>query len=195
MIDRRVKKILGLNNFKTRIGLFLISIVLILPLIFLAVFNYQRVSFELTEGTLNEHRLAADLISLLIKERVDGLVGLGISLSTRASFVDLVARDKWSEAIKMLGGVPDDFPFIERVFLTNAKGVLLADIPEIKEVHGVDFSFRDWYQGVSKNWRPYVSEVYKRTAEPQFNVIAMAFPIKRDVASEILGILVLQIKL
>lgn len=70
----------------------------------------------------------------------------------------------------------------------------MADIPELPGVRGKNFSDRDWYKGVSHGWEPYVSNVYTRYAQPQLNVVATAIPIKGD-NREVLGILVLQIKL
>jgi hypothetical protein len=71
----------------------------------------------------------------------------------------------------------------------------MADTPSLPGAVGRDFSFRDWYKGVSRNWTPYLSLIYKRAASPRYNVIAAAFPIKHTTTQEILGILVLQIRL
>lgn len=66
--------------------------------------------------------------------------------------------------------------------------------PYVSRVRGRNFAFRDWYQGVSRAWQPYISKVYKRAAEPQLNVIAIAMPIKASDQT-VIGILVLQARL
>jgi signal transduction histidine kinase len=90
--------------------------------------------------------------------------------------------------------VPRDFPFIERVFLTDPGGTLMADTPALADVRGANFAYRDWYRGVSRTWEPYVSDAYQRAAAPRHHVIATAIPIKID-PQQIAGIFVLQVRL
>jgi signal transduction histidine kinase len=47
---------------------------------------------------------------------------------------------------------------------------------------------------VKRNWQPYVSELYRRTAEPQANVFVVAIPIK-SAKDKVLGILDIQVEL
>lgn len=94
----------------------------------------------------------------------------------------------------MLSLIPPEYTYIERIFIANPKGILVADAPSLPDVVGKDFSFRDWYKGVSRDWRPYVSNIYQRTAEPRYNVIAVTVPIK-ETTGAISGILVLQVRL
>jgi signal transduction histidine kinase len=90
--------------------------------------------------------------------------------------------------------VPEDFPFIERIFLADPEGTLRADTPPLPDVRGVNFAWRDWYQGVSRTWEPYVSNAYQRAAIPSYHVIAVAIPVKTD-QHDISGIVVLQVRL
>ena len=122
------------------------------------------------------------------------MVDVGVALATRVRFRDLVAQGEWTEAVKIMAGVPKDFPAIDRIFLTDRAGRQTADVPEAPELRGQDFSYRDWYKGVSAAWRPYVSVVFKRSAPPQINIIAVAIPI-RSQAGDVLGILVLQVRI
>ncbi len=80
---------------------------------------------------------------------------------------------------------------IERAFIASPKGVLLADYPHDPLVIGKNFSYRDWYKGVSKNWKPYVSEFFMRKARPQRYLFNIAVPMKTHDGN-ILGILVMQ---
>jgi len=123
------------------------------------------------------------------------LTDLGISLATRVRFRQLASEGHWVQAIEILKDVPKDFPFVDRIFLADAAGTLVADMPALRGIKGKSFAYRDWYQGVSANWKPYISDVYQRTAEPRFNVVALAFPIKAPQTEKISGILVLQVQL
>ena len=66
----------------------------------------------------------------------------------------------------------------ERAVITSPQGILLADYPPDPEVLGHDFSSRDWYRGVSRQWTPYVSDYYQQMAEPRNLVFSLAIPIK-----------------
>src|SRR5258708_37144337 len=59
---------------------------------------------------------------------------------------------------------------------------------------GRSFAERDWYKGVSKEWKTYVSDVYQRAAAPPANIFAVAAPIREDDGG-IVGALLLQVRL
>lgn len=171
-----------------------IFIIVVSPVVLISVFSYLRTHKELTEFTLSRRESIAYLAAATLKHQFDRLTDLGTSLATRVRFRQLASEGKWEEAIQILKGVPKDFPFIDRLFLADPSGTLMADIPPVLEVRGRNFSFRDWYRGVSAKWEPHISEVYKRAAAPQNNVVAVAAPIKSE-AQKVVGILVLQVQL
>jgi PAS domain S-box-containing protein len=147
----------------------------------------------LTELAMSHRTSLSESVAINLEAHFDNLKDIGSSLATRVQFRELVRQGRWTEAVKILESVPKDFPFIERLFLTDPQGTLLADTPELPGVRGNNFAMRDWYIGVSERWEPYVSEIYKRSAVPQYNVVATAVPI-RSPNQEIIGILVLQIR-
>ena len=163
-------------------------------IVLLLVQSYLAIDRDLTESTLARRQSVSFLAATLLSEKFDRLTDVGRSFATRVQFRQLIGGGKWDQASEILGNVPRDFPFIERLFLTDPSGVMMADIPELPGVRGKNFSDRDWYKGLSHGWEPYVSNVYTRYAQPQLNVVAVAVPIKGD-NREVLGILVLQIKL
>jgi len=159
--------------------------------IFFAINSYRSIDRELTDSALSRRLSIAELSASTLSEKFDRMIGIGIALATRVQFRKLIADKKWVEAAQILRDVPKDFPFIERLFLADIDGTEMADIPELPGVVGKNFAYREWYKGVSQNWEPYISPVYKRAAVPQRNVFAIAVPIKGD-SDEVLGILVLQ---
>lgn len=166
----------------------------ILPITIMAVFTYPWMKRNMMDLTLARRESLAYLTASFLEEKLDHFVDVGISLATRVKFRQLISQGEWDEAVKILEGIPRDLPYIERLFLADSAGILMADTPALPGVRGKNFAFRDWYKGVSKEWKPYVSEVYKRTAEPQYNVVAIAIPIKSE-DQKLLGILVMQLKL
>jgi signal transduction histidine kinase len=158
-----------------------------------SVQGYLAVDRELSSAALSRRSAVAQLAATTLAEKFARLVDLAVSLATRVRFRELVDEGKWTEAGAILREVPRDFPFIERLFLADVGGTLMADMPQVAAVRGTNFAFREWYQGVRAEWRPYVSPVYKRTVAPQLNVFAVAVPI-RNSAANVSGILVLQVR-
>lgn len=175
-----------------------ISILLLIVIAFSLLLTYN----DLTQESLTRRSTIVHLASTVVKERFMSLEELGVSLATRQRFSELVQQQKWEEAIPIMNTIPIDFPYVDRVFITDPKGILMADYPALPDVRGKDFSHRDWYKGVSKTWQPYVSEIYQRSAKPSWNVVAVAVPILSKTTlspgtteQTVTGILVLQIKL
>lgn len=177
-----------------------VFIAIVAPLLITDYFGYRAAEKQLTELTISRRESLAHLASTALKEKFDRIIDVGISLSTRVQFRKLIDAGKWDEAIKILESAPTDFPYIDTVVLFDSKGTVMAVTPltpSIREVIGKNFAHRDYYQGVSKDWRPYISEVFKRAVEPKYNVVSVAIPIKSDAISDqkIIGILLLTIKL
>jgi PAS domain S-box-containing protein len=167
--------------------------VMLAALIATAVQHYRAIDRELTEVALSRRAAVAQLAAVTLSEKFARLVDLATSFTTRPRVRDLVAEGKWVEASTFLQAVPHDFPFIERLLLTDVHGTLMADVPVAPDVQGMSFAFREWYQGVRREWRPYVSAAYRRTAEPQINVFAVAAPI-RNAGDDVAGILMVQVR-
>jgi PAS domain S-box-containing protein len=163
-------------------------------LISTAAYSYHKIDSELTAVALSRQAAVAQLMAGTLAEKFGRSIDVGISLSTRVQFRKLVTAGKWGKASDILLGVPSDFPYIERLFITDTAGTLQADVPALPGVRGVNFASRDWFRGVSRDWRPYVSPMYVRAALPRLDVFAVAVPIK-STAGQVAGILVLQIRI
>ena len=179
------------NDKRIQVAIFL---AIVFPVILIAAFAYIGTYRDLTEITLSRRQSIAYLAATALEQRFNRLTDIGVSLATRVRFRQLVSEGKWDEALEILKNVRVDFPFIDRVFLADPTGTLMADTPALPAVRGKNFAVRDWYRGVSNKWKPYVSDVYQRAAEPRYNVIAAAIPIKAE-KEEVVGILVLQLQL
>ena len=177
----------------SRAALYLALSTAVLGLAAVAWHTYREVERELTEAALSQRSALVRIAATTLGDRFDGLIDLSVSLATRVRFRELVAAGRWSDAVAILRGVPADFPHVERLFLADAQGTLRADTPELPGVRGRDFAHREWYAGVSKDWKPHITSVYVRTAQPQRAVFAAAVPV-RAPAGEVAAILVLQIR-
>lgn len=149
--------------------------------------------FSISSVIINKNEALAKLSAQIVKRRLDSVLIAGNAYSKNQRLVKFINEDKWREAVNSIAGLlREDFDNggPERIFLTDITGTLKAYFPKISWVSGQNFAFRDWYKGVTRNFEAYLSEVYKRTAKPQFNVVVFAFPIKdqRGVPIAILGI-------
>lgn len=159
-----------------------------------ALKSYRDIDKELTTVTFSRREAIAQLMAVTLEERFDRLVDIAISLSTQSQVQNLVSQGNWTDAIGFLHSVPRDLPQIERLFLTDPRGTLKADSPAVPGVRDRNFSHREWFEGVSRNWQAYVSPAYTRSAFPQMNVFAVAVPIKK-AKGNVVGILGLQIRI
>jgi signal transduction histidine kinase len=158
-----------------------------------AVESYRVVDRELTQSALERRSAVSFLAATVLSEKFDRLLDIGVALATRVRFRQLIDAGRWDEAIRILEGVPRDFPFIDRITLNDRDGTLRADIPSVPQLHGQNYAHRDWYQAVLRSGRPYVSRVYRRSDPPERNVFVAALPIKSE-AGGMLGMLVLQVR-
>jgi signal transduction histidine kinase len=168
-------------------------VVFISPVLLLSTFSYIKTRRDLTDFALSRRQTVAYLAAGVLKEKFDSLTAIGISLATRPRLREAVSTGKWNEAVRYLRSVPQDFPEVARISLTDPSGTLMADTPELSDVKGRNFAFRDWYQGVSKEWVPYLSDVYHRAADPRYCVIDLAVPIKAG-NQKVVGILLLEVQ-
>lgn len=160
----------------------------------LILLSYRSIDKELTDAALSRRASIADLAAATLSEKFERVTDIGVSLAIRQQVRDLISEGKWTEAGNYLEDITENFPFVDRVFLSDPNGTLMAFIPGESELIGKNFAFREWYQGVSRNWTPYVSPIYKRANEPQQNIFSVAVPI-RDRSSKVTGILVMQVQL
>ncbi len=172
----------------------IMAILAIIPISFAGFYSYQNTNQDMTESVLARRLDMSYLVATVLAEKLDRLVDVGVSLSTRVQFQRLVERKEWEGAIKFMESIPVTYSYIDRLVVTDSKGIIVADTPALPGVRGQDFSFRDWYQGVIRTGKPFISKIFKRRAEPQINIVAVAVPIKNREQA-LLGILMIQVKL
>ncbi len=172
----------------------LISFLFILPLLVMAVISYIHTRRDVDQQIYARRRALSELGATFIEEKLDHLVNIGVSYATRPYFIKFVEEDKWDEARGIISNALSNFSFISIFFLTDTDGNIKAGLPGQDELLGQNFAFRDWYKGVTSEWKPYVSEVYETRYKPFYKVVAITLPIK-DARGTPLGILAFLVKL
>lgn len=164
--------------------------VLVLPMGTLLYLIQTQVGTRLEEQAVYQNAMAAHLVSRSVKEHFEGLMNDVESFSQRSLLTELIEKkDVEGVRAQLKEWVTNNKDF-DRAFFVDAAGTLWADYPGDNSVLGVNFSFRDWYQGVSRTQRTYLSEIYQRTAYPQPYITAIAVPIwnaRREVTAYLVG--------
>ena len=112
---------------------------------------------------LNEDRIVAKLLSVSIQERKKAIIGSLQSYASRPLLIDAAKKKNFFAAMRELGDFKKDNADIESVFISDKEGNIWAINPPFEEIIGRNYAYRDWYKGVSRHWKPYVSNAQIRT--------------------------------
>lgn len=172
---------------RVTLGVLVFAALLFALLIFLIItFAHRSIEQELTRNNAS----MVGLVQQVVGEYFSSFADMGRLVSQRPDLIDAV-RERDVERVRAhLRALVASHPDNSRAFIADAGGVLRYDYPVDASVLGQDFSYRDWYRGVSEDQRPYLSLIYQRAALNAPYVVALATPIRSD--GEILGYLVYQ---
>ncbi|HEX2156514.1 MAG TPA: ATP-binding protein [Actinomycetes bacterium] len=139
----------------------------------------------------------ASASAVYVREQMDGLAELVGSYAKRPSVVGAMrqpaTRRNRATIAFHLQELQRSRRGIDVTFATEPSGRLLDVVPDTPSIVGRDFSFQDWYKGVTATGQPYVSEAYETAATGHARVVGAAVPV-RDPAGggqgRVLGILV-----
>jgi len=168
----------------------LITIILI-ALLIVAGFGFVQTRRMLVRREYTERKALASLSASIIDAKLNHLEDLGKSMAAKKSLQQFVAQKNWEEAIHTLKEIPDNFSCILQISVSNDSGIIMKSATE-KGTPNKSEPKSDWYRGVSKNWQPYLSGVYKRPDNTLSRVADFAIPIK-TVEGKPTGILIMQI--
>jgi signal transduction histidine kinase len=166
-----------------------------LPIGALASYAYNRARVTLEHHIEVGNHNAAVITGALVEQDFEHW------LTTLAGFARLpeviAAVEAHDEAAmrEWLQALIESKPRAERAFVTDPTGLLWSDFPRAPESLGHRFADRDWFQGLSAAWQPYVSRVYQRHAEPRLLLVAVAVPVRRHADGPALGAIVCQLPL
>ncbi len=169
----------------------LILVIVIMFVIFTATAFYLcHKHYESTvKQLLKEDRAAANLLSIVLKERIQTILKTMEAYSTRPLLIEAVKNKDVERAWLHLVNMKKSDPDIDIVVITDRQGNLWIASPERPNLIGINLAHRDWYKGVSRHWLPYVSDVVHRIAGEKDLAIQVAVPIF-DAGGDVVGILV-----
>ena len=170
-------------------GILLVAI----PVLSLAAFVYLTMAQSLETLLVQTCRDDAADCVYAITAKLDGDLAMGKLFASRLLLQEAILKNDQPMMTSQLQTLLTGSSSFERAVITSPQGILLADYPSVPEVLGQDFSSRDWYRGVSRQWTPYVSDYYQQMAEPRKLIFTLAIPIKSQ-DNHISGILLIQPK-
>jgi len=168
----------------------IVSLVLVFFLILSAatsflLYNHYR---ESREALLREDRKAASLISLIVEAYLNNIRSTMEAYAGRPLLVEAVLRKDDASARQHLTGLNRNGPGMDSLLITDRRGTVWTTLPDRPDVLGKNFAWRDWYQGVSREKKPYIAEAVLRVTAEKDTAIHIAVPIF-DEKKEIIGIL------
>ncbi len=163
------------------------------PIVLFAVVVASEIQRHVAEQVMADNLQTTRFVANRIEERLAGDTAFARAYAARPKVIEGLQRGDKQELDRHLQNLIENDSNIERAFITSPTGIQLAAYPEDLATLGKDFSQRDWYQGVAKGWRPYVSEFYLRAAKPPRYLFAIAVPVKAE-GGTVCGILVVQPK-
>jgi len=140
------------------------------------ILAYQACS-KAIEGTIRSNEMRATLLSKLILEHQRAAIGVLQVYANQRLFVDAVKRRDFEETLKHLVDLVNNNPEMDWPFLSNPDSTVWVNYPVDRQVLNKDLSHRDWYKGVSREWKPYISSVYKLIVGEQDLAVAVSVPV------------------
>jgi PAS domain S-box-containing protein len=170
-------------------SVFVLSLLLSFAIIFGAAGIVAYKSYtKAIDATIRSNETKANLLAKLILEHQRAAIGVLRSYAGRPLLVQSVKRNDFEEALKHLTDLAKHNPEMDWPFIANPDSTVWVNYPVDRLVMNKDLSYRDWYKGVSKEWKPYISSVYKLIVGQKDLAVAVSTPIL-DEKGKVIGIL------
>lgn len=168
--------------------------VLVIGLVFvvltaLTVYLFSERYKNTRDKSLRSDRGTASTFSLVLEEHFNKIIKGLESYTHRPLLLEAVSQRNVKEARRHLDDLRKTNPEINILAVSDKKGVVWITSPGRPETYGKDFSHRDWYKGVSRFWRPYVSNVLLRVTGEKDPGVFIAVPFF-DGGNKVTGVLV-----
>jgi PAS domain S-box-containing protein len=167
------------------------------PLALLAFVTVRIASDALNQEVKARLSSTASVSAIAVQRELQGLARIVNSYANRPSLISALAHGDPArydrEAItSQLSELQQAYPGIVGSSLARPDGRLVDVVPATPSIIGRDFSYRDWYRGVTASGKPYVSEAVQSAATGHPLVVAAAalIPAPGPGEGRTLGILV-----
>jgi signal transduction histidine kinase/DNA-binding response OmpR family regulator len=161
------------------------ALVSVVPLGLLTYFSISLASHAVEREVKARMSSTAALSADVVRQELNGLTQLTQSYAARPSLVAALRDDTRTQAEsallrRHLGELRLARTGIYTTFLAETDGTLIDIVPATPSIVGKNYSFRDWYKGVTRTGRPYVSQAYRTQATGERLVVAAAVLVRDD---------------
>jgi signal transduction histidine kinase len=140
------------------------------------------------EDVIRSNEERATFLAKLILEHQRATIGVLRSYASRPLLVSSIRGKDFDETVKHLSDLAKNNPEMEWPFIANPDSTIWANFPVDKRSYNKDLSSRDWYKGIKREWKPYISSVFKLIVGENDLAVAVCAPIF-DEKGEVVGIL------
>ena len=157
---------------------FVVTLLALIPILIFSIFTDRLMEQNAERASQAENAQIARLSATLVGEHFLQHATLLESLTRDPEFMAAWQKKDLKEIAAHLSEIHALQPDSALASTYLPDGTMNAIAPLDPSVIGENFSYRDWYKGVTRYWQPYVSEVYRPRASPQGLAVAIAVPIK-----------------
>jgi PAS domain S-box-containing protein len=166
----------------------------LVPLAVLALVSVGLARSAVTQQAESRLRDTAVVSASLVAAEMSGLSDIVNAYSSRPSLVSALSdgsttAGEHATVDALLVALHESNSGNVIAFVSDPSGRLLDAYPPTPSIIGQNFSYRDWYRGVTASGRPYVSEAYQSAISGHPFVVGVAAPIRAS-NGRIIGILV-----
>jgi PAS domain S-box-containing protein len=176
----RISQLVGQWVSKSKPRIYLLLVLLMIVPIALLAYSIGRVLRNQTEAQAKtESAQIARITATLAEEHFRESITFLESIAARRTFNEAWKNgnlDVISWHLKNAKSLRPDLSFIS---VYGMDGTMRAIYPPQPNLTNRNFAYRDWYKGVTRQQKPYVSEAYESLASHQV-VVAIAIPILDD---------------
>ncbi len=168
-----------LSKSRWRVYLLLLPL-MVLPISFFAYSVGALLRQQAQQQAATESTQIARVSATLVEEHFRQSTAFLESIATRRKFLQSWKERNLDEVgwhLKQASGLRPDFAFVS---IYDLDGTMRGVYPSQPDVLNQNFAYRDWYKGVARQWKPYISEVYQTAVSPHQLVVAIAVPIMDD---------------
>ena len=137
---------------------------------------------------LGSDKTTATLLQNLLSEHQKASIAVLQSYANRASLVNAIKARNGEKILIDLAQLKNSNEEIDGTYVSDGDGILLMNYLVDKVSHGKNLSYRDWYKGVSKEWKPYISKLFRLIIGDKELAVAVCVPVF-DEKGKVIGIL------
>src|ERR1043165_4213739 len=135
----------------------LLMLAAMLPIVVLGVYSYRVAAHSVRNFVSDNNDSAAKITGVLLKRELERSISFAQTIATLPG-TDRIVEQRDEEAMRArLKSVVESSAGIDRATLSGIDGILWCDYPQAPEMRGRNISEREWFQGFSETYEPYVS--------------------------------------